>query len=90
MSHLHLKKPKLLARVRRLKGQLAAIEQALEAEAPCGEILNQVASVKGAVAGLTAELLEDHVRAHVVAVADPAERAKGGEELIDVIRSYLR
>lgn len=44
---------KLLARVRRLKGQMEAIERALEARSPCGEVLNLVASVRGAVNGLT-------------------------------------
>lgn len=92
MSHTTKQKSKLLARVRRLKGQLEAIERALEAEAPCGEVLNQVASVRGAVAGLTAELIEDHVREHVSDPdrdADPA-RARAAEELIDVVRTYMK
>src|SRR5688572_25115020 len=61
MSHTTRKKRSLLARVRRLKGQMEAIERALEAEAECAEILNQVASVRGAISGLTAELIEDHL-----------------------------
>lgn len=89
MSHTIAMKPKLLARVRRLKGQLEAIERALEAEAACHEVLNLVASVRGAVNGLTAELIEDHIRSHVVDAADARARSKGGTELINVIRSYL-
>lgn len=92
MSHLIEHKPKLLARVRRLKGQMEAIERALEADADCADVLNLVASVRGAINGLTVELLEDHIRHHVV---DPAtdpdpERARGAGELIDVIRTYLK
>lgn len=92
MSHTIAQKPKLLARVRRLKGQMDAIERALEAEADCAEVLNLVASVRGAINGLTVELIEDHIRHHV---SDPATdtdpgRAQGAGELIDVIRTYLK
>lgn len=90
MSHTVREKQNLLARVRRLKGQMEAIERALEGEASCAEILNQVASVRGAVTGLTAELIEDHLREHVLEAADDAERAKGASELIDVVRTYLK
>lgn len=88
---------KLLARVRRLKGQMEAIERALEAERPCGEILNLVASVRGAVQGLTVELIEDHIREHVVAPATGGDREQeqrareqGADELIEVVRRYLK
>ncbi|ATU94464.1 metal/formaldehyde-sensitive transcriptional repressor [Phyllobacterium zundukense] len=92
MSHTTKEKAKLLGRIRRLKGQMEAVERALEAEAPCGDILNLVASVRGAVNGLMGELIEDHIRMHVV---DPdkeadAERAQGAAELIDVVRKYLK
>lgn len=92
MSHTHKHQAKLLARIRRMKGQMEAIETALLAEAPCAQILNQLASVRGALAGLTAELIEDHIREHLV---DPdrepdRERADNARELIDVVRSYLK
>ena len=92
MSHLTKNKIKLLARVRRLKGQIEAIERCLEAEAPCGEVLNLVASVRGAVNGLTSELIEDHIREHVSNPDkdDNPERAQGAAELIEVIRTYLK
>lgn len=92
MSHLSKDKAKLLARVRRLKGQVEAIERSIEAEAPCGEVLNLVASVRGAVSGLTAELIEDHIREHVSNPDkdDDGARAQGAAELIGVIRTYLK
>lgn len=91
MSHIFYDK-KLLSRVRRLKGQLEAVERALENEVPCGEILNLVASVRGAVNGLTVELIEDHVREHVSNPETDAdkERAQGAADLIQVIRTYLK
>ncbi|MGI9362769.1 MAG: metal/formaldehyde-sensitive transcriptional repressor [Parasphingorhabdus sp.] len=92
MAHIHSDDKKLLARVSRLKGQLEAVERALENKAPCGEILNLVASVRGAVNGLTVELIEDHVREHV---SNPdtdsdKERAQATAELIGVVRTYLK
>ena len=92
MSHLSKNKDKLLARVRRLKGQIEAIERSLEADAHCGEVLNLVASVRGAVTGLTAELIEEHIREHVSNPDndDNPARAKGSAELIEVVRKYLK
>lgn len=93
MSHTTKHKAKLLARVRRLKGQLDAIERSIEAEAPCGEVLNLVASVRGAVTGLTGELMEDHIREHIANPDDNNEdpaRAQGAAELIDALRTYLK
>lgn len=92
MSHTTQNKQKLLARVRRLKGQMEAIERALEAEVPCGQVLNLAASVRGAMNGLTAELIEDHIREHV---SNPdkdgdAARAQGAAELIEAVRTYLK
>lgn len=81
-----------MARVRRMKGQLEAVERQLEAEAPCADILNLVASVRGAANGLTLELIEGHMREHVIEPlgSECRESAVGAEELIDVIRRYLK
>jgi len=92
MSHLIHNKTKLIARVKRLQGQLEAVQRSLEADAPCGETLNLVASIRGAVNGLTLELIEDHIREHVSnpeTDTDP-ERAKGASDLIGVVRTYLK
>ena len=92
MAHTIKDKHKLIARVRRIKGQVAAVERALEAEIGCADVLMLVASLRGAVHGLTAEMMEDHIREHVVNPAtdpDPG-RAQGAAELIEVIRTYLR
>ncbi|BDA84268.1 hypothetical protein Sa4125_18100 [Aureimonas sp. SA4125] len=92
MAHLSKDPAKLVARIRRLQGQLDAVARALEADAPCGEVLQLVASIRGAVNGLTVELIEDHVRHHVV---DPdaetdADKAKGAADLLAVLRTYLK
>jgi DNA-binding FrmR family transcriptional regulator len=90
MGHTVQNKAKLVARVRRLKGQMEAIERALEAEASCFEILNLAASVRGATNGLVVELLEDHLRNHVVDAESDALRSSGAEDLIEVMRRHLK
>ncbi len=66
MSHLHQDK-KILNRIKRLQGQLKAIEQAVQQEEnSCMQVLQQVAAVKGAVNGLMNELIESHLRQHVL------------------------
>jgi DNA-binding FrmR family transcriptional regulator len=90
MSHTSREKTKLMARIRRIKGQIEGIERALEADMACAEVLRQIASVRGAVNGLTAEVMEDHLREHVLAPSDENERRQGAEEMIEVIRAYLK
>jgi DNA-binding FrmR family transcriptional regulator len=92
MSHTVREKRKLLARVRRLKGQVEAIERALEGEAGCERIMHLIAGARGAMAGLMAEVVEDHVRTHLVdpAVHPGALNAEAAEQLLDVVRTYLK
>ena len=90
MAHTIREKKKLIARVRRIRGQIEAVERALEVESECAEVLQLIASVRGAVNGLMAEVMEDHVREHVVEVASTAQRMKGADELIDVLKAYLK
>ena len=92
MSHTIRAKQKLLARVRRIRGQVEAIERALESEAGCEEVMHLLASTRAAMAGLTAEVVEDHVRTHLVESKSGAssERQEAAEELLAVVRTYLR
>ena len=92
MTHTVRQKQKLLARVRRMKGQIEAIERALESEAGCEQVMHLIAGVRGAMAGLMAEVVEDHVRTHLVdPVAHPgALNAEATEQLLDVVRTYLK
>jgi len=92
MGHTNNEKTKLLSRVRRIRGQVEAIERALEDKKSCSKVLQLIAASRGAMNGLMTEVIEDHIRFHIV---DPTHesnknRAKGAEELIDVLRSYLK
>jgi DNA-binding FrmR family transcriptional regulator len=85
-------KTKLLNRVRRIRGQIEAIERALEREVGCFDILRIITSARGAINGLMAEVMEDHVRMRIVdPLREPdAERAIAARELIDIVHSYLK
>ena len=92
MSHTIRDKQKLLARIRRIRGQVEGIERALEAEAGCETVMHLIAGVRGATSGLMAEVLEDHVRTHLV----DADRKRGtsgtgaADQLVEVFHAYLR
>ena len=72
MPHTPHEKKRVLARVRRIKGQLTALETALESDAQCTAVLQQIAAVRGAVGGLMMEVLE----AHLPKVAPPLQRSQ--------------
>ena len=91
MAHTTKDKKKLLSRIRRIKGQTEAIERALESEVECDEILQLVASCRGALNGLMAELIEGHLRFHVL---DPAQKTRpeqlaAADDLIAVVKRYF-
>jgi len=90
MAHTIKNKQPLLTRVRRIKGQMAAIEQALEQEHECIAVLQQVAAIRGAVNGLTLALLEDHIRDHLGPEVPAEQRAAEQEQVIQTLRSYLK
>jgi DNA-binding FrmR family transcriptional regulator len=77
--------------VRRLRGQVDAIARALDGEASCSDLLQQITAARGAINGLIAEVPEEHVREYLApadSAAEPAQ-ADAAEELIEIIHSYL-
>jgi DNA-binding FrmR family transcriptional regulator len=92
MTHTVQEKTKLLARVRRIKGQVEAIERALDNEAGCEKILHLLAGARGALAGLMAEVVEDHVLTHLVDAEKfpTALNTDAAEQLLEVVRTYLK
>jgi FrmR/RcnR family transcriptional regulator, repressor of frmRAB operon len=92
MSHTIHEKQKLLGRVRRIRGQVEAIERALDGEAGCDQVLHLIAGARGAMAGLMAEVVEDHVRTHLVDADKHPDALNGDatEQLLAVVRTYLR
>jgi FrmR/RcnR family transcriptional regulator, repressor of frmRAB operon len=92
MSHTIREKQKLLARVRRIKGQVEAVERALQSEAGCEQVMQLIAATRGAISGLMSEVIEDHVLSHLVDEKrhPGALNREAVGELIDVLRAYLK
>jgi DNA-binding FrmR family transcriptional regulator len=92
MAHVIQNKKKLLARISRIRGQINGIEKALNEERECGEVLLTLAACRGAMNALMAEILEGHVRLHLMQTdskKDP-RTSEAAEELIEVIKRYLK
>lgn len=91
MAHTLKGKKQLLTRIRKIKGQAAALESALEQERECLAILQQIAAIRGAVNGLMAEVMEGHIREHLGAKElDAAQRQQELDQIAALLRSYLK
>lgn len=92
MAHTLRGKQKLVNRVRRLCGQIEAVEKAIDEERDCFAILQTVAACRGAINRLMAEIMEDHIRYHLLSPDRPpqSQEVQAAEELIAVVKTYLR
>ena len=91
MAHTLKEKQKLLNRLRRIRGQLDAVERALDNDAGCAAVLQQATACRGALDGLIAQVVEGHIREHVIDPRASADdpRAQSAEELIEIVHSFL-
>lgn len=92
MTHLVRDRRKLLNRISRIRGQLGAVQRGLEDGAECSEVMHAVAACRGAISALMAEVLESHIREDV---SNPdhqptSARARATQELIDIMKTYIR
>ena len=83
-------KLKLLQRIRKLRGQLDAVERALLAKDDCGDQLMLLAAVRGGVNSLMGEVLETHIRFHLTDGSQEKIAPELAEDLIDLVRAYLK
>lgn len=79
-------------RTRRIAGQVQALLRALDEERECSEVLQLMSAARGAMNSLMVELLEGHVRDHVLSAGKRATRqqAAAADEVIEIVKSYLR
>jgi DNA-binding FrmR family transcriptional regulator len=92
MGHVAKEKMKLLNRVKRLRGQIEAIERAVDADEECADVLQQATACRGALDGFIAEVIEDHIREHMM---DPragrdTPQVLAAEELVEIVHQYLK
>jgi FrmR/RcnR family transcriptional regulator, repressor of frmRAB operon len=92
MNHIANEKAKLLNRLKRMRGQIEAMERAVDGDNECAAVLQQATACRGALDGFIAEVIEDHIREHMV---DPREsrdspQVAAAEELIEIVHQYLK
>jgi DNA-binding FrmR family transcriptional regulator len=92
MAHTLDEKKKLLNRVRRIKGQVEAMERTLDQDAECSDVLHNISACRGAMDALMAEVIEGHIRFHIL---DPAksitsEQTRAADDLVTALRAYLK
>ena len=92
MSHTIEQKTKLVLRAKRIQGQVAALVRALNEERDCSEVLQVLGAARGAMNSLMAELLEGHIRSHVLAGKQrpTSKQRAAADEVIDMVKSYLK
>jgi DNA-binding FrmR family transcriptional regulator len=92
MAHTQEEKKRLLNRVRRIMGQVASIEKALAQEAECSDVLHNISACRGAMDALMAEVIEGHIRFHILAQNGSAtdEQTQASDDLVSALRAYLK
>jgi len=91
MAHVAREKVKLLNRLKRIRGQIEAIERAVEDDKECARVLQQATSCRGAMDGFIAEVIEDHIREHMIdpTASERDPRRQAAEELVEIVHAYL-
>lgn len=92
MAHTQEEKKRLLNRVRRIMGQVGAIEKALDQEAECSDVLHNISACRGAMDALMAEVIEGHIRFHILPANGDAtsEQTRAANDLVTALRAYLK
>lgn len=92
MAHTIEEKKRLLNRVRRIEGQVAAVEKALDQEADCSDVLHNIAACRGAMDALMAEVIEGHIRFHILSPNGKSsdEQLRAADDLVSALRAYLK
>ena len=92
MTHVAAEKTKLLNRLRRIRGQLEAIERAVQNDNECARVLQQATACRGAMDGFIAEVIEDHIREHMLDPRAPRgdPRVAAAEDLVEIVHQYLK
>lgn len=90
MAHTVREKNKILARVNRIKGQLEAFAKAIGAEDDCYKVMQLLSSCRGALNGLMGDIIEDHIRDHIVEAENKKVATEAGEELVDIMKSFWK
>jgi CsoR family transcriptional regulator, copper-sensing transcriptional repressor len=89
-SYLQHKDP-LLARLRRIEGQVRGLQKMIDEEKYCVDVLTQVSSVIAALQKVGLMILEDHIKGCVrTALTEEPDGAKAVDELVAVVERFVK
>ncbi len=83
-------KPAVLARLRRIEGQVRGLQRLVDEERYCIDILTQVSAATKALEGVALLLLDEHLQHCITHASDPAEAQEKLAEASDAIRRLVR
>jgi len=91
MRHIHPQNQKdaLITRLRKIRGQVQAIERLVSEDADCTDILNQVISARSALKSLGEKIIHSHAHDCIENVKDPAQGRRNLRSLITVLQRYV-
>jgi len=90
MAHTLHKNQSFMNRVNRIKGQLEAFTKAVESGQDCYQVMQLLASCRGALNGLMGEVIEEHIREHIVEAENKKVASEAGEDLVDIMKSFWK
>jgi|HubBroStandDraft_6_1064221.scaffolds.fasta_scaffold3765286_1 DNA-binding FrmR family transcriptional regulator len=93
MAELHLHSPEekraLKIRVRKISGQLAAIERMIDQDTDCPEVLNQVVSARKGLKSFAEVIIRQHADHCINEAADQPEAHRKLRKLLVVLERYV-
>lgn len=84
-------KKRLITRLKRAEGQVAAVRRMVEQDHYCVDVLVQISAARGALSRVSQVILRSHVETCVqsaLAHGDEAEQARKIDELMDVFARF--
>ena len=83
-----LEKRALVVRLRRIKGQLEAIEKMVEADTDCSDVLMQVVSARRALKSFSEEMIGSHLHECIESSTNQSEGRRELRSLLTVLKRY--
>jgi DNA-binding FrmR family transcriptional regulator len=79
----------LMIRLRKVAGQLQAVEKMVDNDVDCAEVLTQIVSARKALKSFAEVLIAQHTRSCILGASNIVEGKKRLEELMTVLRRYV-
>ena len=79
-------KPKLIRRLKIIEGQLRGLQEMIEKDTYCIDVITQTSAVKQALTAVEDKLMEDHLKSCVIKQIKTGKEKKAQEEILKVYK----